>query len=1197
VVWSVYEDSAGVLWFGTAHGLDRFDRRAGEWRHYRPDEEDPSSLSSEEVFCIREDRQGVLWVGTNRGLNRFDPVTERFTVYQNDPEDARSLSNDGVWAILEDRKGLLWIGTNKGLNRFDRETEQFAVYQNDPDDPTSLSQNRAWALYEDRSGTLWVGTLGGLNRMVRDGSEVRFVRYQNDPGDPRSLSNNSVLSIYEDRAGRLWIGTWGGGLERFQPETETFAHLRVKDGLPNDTIYGILEDDRGRLWLSTNYGLSEFDPERVTFRNFDAGDGLQSVEFDLGAYYRTRSGELLFGGIKGVNIFYPDDVQPNPYVPPVVLTKITQGGAEVDLGKPAEALTEATFHWPRDDFEFEFAALNFFRPEKNQYAYRLEGYDKGWHQAGNRRVGGYTNLPGGTYTLRVLGANNDGVWNEAGIALPVTIVPPFWSTWWFRGVLAVVALAAVVGGLRWRLHRVESQRRRLERQVTDRTQELARRTKELAALNTIATTVSRTLDLQQVLDGALAKMLEVVGLDAGGIYLLEPDKDEGPGVLRIAAHRGLSPQVVAGIDGLVVGEGFSGRVVQSCEPMVVHDLQADPRLTRSAVAESGFRSVAIAPVVSRAEVGGTLFVMSRDRADFAAEDLELLSAIGGQVGVAIENARFFEAEQRRADQFRAISETSRQITSILDIDQLLQEVVRAIRDAFGYYEVGIALVEGADLVIKASSGIRWQDLDGPPLRLRLGEEGIMGWVGSSGQPLLVPDVSKEPRYVVWPHTARTRSEVAAPLRTQAGVIGVLNVESDQLDAFDNSDLVVLQSLANQVATAIENARFVTGEQRRAEQFRVIAEVGRRLTLALDVEEVLSQVVRLVYEILGYYHVGIGLIEGDEVVYRVGAGELWDSPDFRFKPARLKVGQEGLTGWVAATGQPLLVPDVSQDPRYVWLQGSMTQSELLVPIVVKGVVFGVLDAQSDRLDAFDDTDLTVLQSVAHQAGAAIENARLYEQAQQAAVMQERQRLARELHDAVTQTLFSASLIAEAVPQTWETDRAEGQQLLTELRQLTRGALAEMRTLLLELRPAALAEASLEDLLRQLAEAASGRMGVPVSIQVEGPCVVPADVHVALYRIGQEALNNVVKHARASQVGIQLHCEGEGGRSRPSRRLKLRIWDNGRGFVSGQVGTDHLGLSIMRERADAINAHLAIQSVVGQGTEVYLVWPREEYSQPA
>lgn len=155
---------------------------------------------------------------------------------------------------------------------------------------------------------------------------------------------------------------------------------------------------------------------------------------------------------------------------------------------------------------------------------------------------------------------------------------------------------------------------------------------------------------------------------------------------------------------------------------------------------------------------------------------------------------------------------------------------------------------------------------------------------------------------------------------------------------------------------------------------------------------------------------------------------------------------------------------------------------------------------------------------------------------------------------------------------------------------------MRTLLLELRPAALAEASLEDLLRQLAEAASGRMGVPVSIQVEGPCVVPADVHVALYRIGQEALNNVVKHARASQVGIQPTARG-GGRSRPSRRLKLRIWDNGRGFVSGQVGTDHLGLSIMRERADAINAHLAIQSVVGQGTEVYLVWPREEYSQPA
>jgi sigma-B regulation protein RsbU (phosphoserine phosphatase) len=290
------------------------------------------------------------------------------------------------------------------------------------------------------------------------------------------------------------------------------------------------------------------------------------------------------------------------------------------------------------------------------------------------------------------------------------------------------------------------------------------------------------------------------------------------GVLRVAAHKGLSAELVEGTDNLVVGEGFSGRVVQTGEPLVVGDLATDPRLTRPVVRESGFRFVAIAPLFSRAAVCGTLFVMTRGEAEFTQQDVELLCSIGVQIGVAIENARLFAAEQRRA-----------------------------------------------------------------------------------------------------------------------------------------------------------------------EQFRLINQVGRELTLILDVNEVLGQVTRMIQKAFGYYHVAIGQVEGDEVVYRVGAGELWDDPAFQFKPARLKVGAEGFSGWVAASGESLLIPDVSKDSRYVWMRGSRTRSELTVPIIVKGQVIGVLDVQSDRLSAFDDTDLAVLQSLAHQVGAAIENARLYEQGQRAAVM--------------------------------------------------------------------------------------------------------------------------------------------------------------------------------------------------------------------
>jgi len=232
---------------------------------------------------------------------------------------------------------------------------------------------------------------------------------------------------------------------------------------------------------------------------------------------------------------------------------------------------------------------------------------------------------------------------------------------------------------------------------------------------------------------------------------------------------------------------------------------------------------------------------------------------------------------------------------------------------------------------------------------------------------------------------------------------------------------------------------------------------------------------------------------------------------------------------------------------------------------------------------------VLQSLANQTAIAIENARLYEQAQRVAVLEERNRLARELHDSVTQTLFSASLIAEVLPSMWESDQEESQQLLRELQQLSRGALAEMRTLLLELRPTALVEMGLSDLLHQLAEAAIGRLGVPVEVVVTGQCDLPVEVHAALYRIAQEALNNVIKHAGASRVMVSLCCEpGSAG----GTIVDLGVRDDGCGFDPDCIPPGHLGLSIMRERAEAVGARLEIESQAGQGTRVEVTWPGDE-----
>ena len=296
-----------------------------------------------------------------------------------------------------------------------------------------MSHNSVLSIYEDPDEigkVLWIGTNGGgLNRFDRD--TETFIHYQGDPNKPNSLSHNSVFSIYEDKAGILWIGTFGGGLNKFDRDTETFIHFTEKDGLQNDVIYGILPDTGGNLWLSTNKGLSKFNPQTETFRNYDVNDGLQSNEFNVGAYCKSKSGEMFFGGINGFNRFHPDSVKDNPHIPPIILTAFKKFNKIVKFDKAIFEIDEIELSYKDNFFSFEFAALDYTNPEKNQYAYKLEGFNEDWIFCGNTRNATYTNLDPGAYIFRVKGSNNDGIWNEAGVSVKIIITPPFWKTWSF----------------------------------------------------------------------------------------------------------------------------------------------------------------------------------------------------------------------------------------------------------------------------------------------------------------------------------------------------------------------------------------------------------------------------------------------------------------------------------------------------------------------------------------------------------------------------------------------------------------------------------------------------------------------------------------------------------------------------------------------------------------------------------------------
>jgi PAS domain S-box-containing protein len=453
----IYEDRAGMLWIGTnGGGLDRLDRTTEKFTHYQYDPKNPDSLGGNTIKAVFEDSAGMLWIGLFRGgLDRFDPRTGKFSHYRSDPKNPDSLSNDDVRAVYEDRTGVLWIGTySGGLNRLDRETGKFTRYLPDPQKPDSLGSENIIGFLEDRTGTLWLRTFdAGLVKFDR--VTETFTHYRYDINNPSSLSNNQVSMIYADRAGTFWVGTLSG-LNRFDPDNGTFVRYGEKDGLANDTIQGILEDDQSYLWISTNKGLARFDPRTETFRNYDVTDGLQSNAFNGGAggiaTCKSRTGELFFGGPNGFNAFYPDRLRDNPYIPPVVLTEfqifnkpVPIGGKGSPLQKHINETVSITLSYAQSVFSFGFAALNYRSPEKNRYAYKMEGFEKDWNYVDStRRFATYTNLDYGTYTFRVKASNNDGVWNEVGKTVKITITPPWWQTWWFY-TMCVIGVLGIFG--------------------------------------------------------------------------------------------------------------------------------------------------------------------------------------------------------------------------------------------------------------------------------------------------------------------------------------------------------------------------------------------------------------------------------------------------------------------------------------------------------------------------------------------------------------------------------------------------------------------------------------------------------------------------------------------------------------------------------------------------------------------------------
>ena len=643
------------------------------------------------------------------------------------------------------------------------------------------------------------------------------------------------------------------------------------------------------------------------------------------------------------------------------------------------------------------------------------------------------------------------------------------------------------------------------------------------------------------------------------------------------------------------GEGISTHVAASGELVAVWDVLSDPRISsrinESINRDAGIRSLISVPIKLEHEIFGVFNVNSASLRSFGDEEQRLLLALAQRAAVAIQNARLHEESEARRQELEALYHADQALHRSLRLEEVLEVLIGLpvsigqaqlvslllwddqqrqfvfggargmsddiLRETFTLAELRIARNSGSDLVEieDASSDTRLSDR----LRVTVAREGVRAWI-------------------------------SCPIRIEGRLFGSLSFGYRYSHAFTDRERRLVVALAQRAALAIRNARLHQESELQRDELEALYRADEALHRSLRLHEVLDALV----------DTAINLFDAD------GAG-LW-GPDPQRADGRVPLASRGLSAeyldeTVRMIEEPavmdywwredsILVEDLSRDSRMPRSQRAALEREgycalLSTRIRVRDEVFGSFTVGFRTPHQFTQQEQRLLTALARRAGVAIQNAQLYEQTQQAAALEERQRLARELHDAVTQTLFSTALIADVLPELWDLDPKEGRQHLADLRRLTRGALAEMRTLLVELRPGALTEMPLGDLLRQLAEATAGRSRLDVRAVIDGlPRPLPSAVQVALYRMAQEALNNVVKHAQAHHVALELAYPADG--------VRLRVTDDGCGFDQdpSSIPAGHLGLSIMRERADAVGADLEVASQFGAGTTIEISWRTTE-----
>jgi PAS domain S-box-containing protein len=701
------------IWVGTeGGGLNLFNRNLNKFTHYRQDINDTNSLRSDHVKSLFVDKDGDLWVGTFNGLHLFDKGKGQFKHF---------LDGASIYSIEAGINDEIWIGSSKELYKLNKNTNKITTYRNSTVEESSISNNSINIVYKDKNNDLWIGTKRGLNYYNR--ADDNFTRYIYSRIDIKSISNDFVTSINEDYYGNLWIGTIDG-LNRFDTATKSFVLYGEKDGLPDNVIYNILGDNRGNLWFTTNRGLTKLNSnlsaentvtsnnkKGLTIRNYDIGDGLQGNEFIMNSSYKSVDGEFFLGGTNGFNIFHPEQIKDNKQIPKVVISDFKLFNKSVEIGAKNSPLKKhisqtdrLKLNYKQSVFTFEFVALNFISPEKNQYAYKMEGFDDEWILAGNNRQASYTNLPAGDYIFKVKASNNDGIWNEEGTSIKLKVRPPWWKTIIFYLMVLALVSGAVYYFIKAREQQIKNDKKKLEEELKEGKQELEqqqskvkqheeeilRRNIEEQEIRFTNEGIAKFSDilsaegnnLHELAQTIISEMVKYVGGVMGVLYISPDENSEEEKFLELYGGYAIDENVL--IDKRVsAGEGYIGTCFTEGKTNVINNVPEDYFKLSSGLGEVLPKTVYIIPILQGSNIQGVIEIASLNTLENY--KVQFIEKIGESITsvIAIRKASermniLLEQSHQQAEELRSQEEEVRQ--NLEEMHATQEEMQRTIEE-------------------------------------------------------------------------------------------------------------------------------------------------------------------------------------------------------------------------------------------------------------------------------------------------------------------------------------------------------------------------------------------------------------------------------------------------------------------------------------------------------------------------------------